>query len=355
MAAFSSLVPLNKDTLGIVADYLEPTRDPLWQLASCGGVDPEFQTAAREAVSRLWKRAFPQDAQGARNASEYPLIQAWIKTKGLPTAETVELLYQKIRTDSERLGDYAEEHLDAVDTQYGRDNLGPAYFQALEKALQSLNDWNIVRIWPHLQSAILAEDLNYVIPDLVTVQETKDWLAHVDQARVLGAIRRLDLSGLKLTKIPDEFFKLPLTALRSLQLEDNFLRSLPEEGFLQNCPNLRVLSLDNNELTSLPVIQNFAHLRRLSLDNNQLKTLPDHFLQGCPQLRCVRLKYNLLDSLPNFFLQNCPHIEEVDLDFNNLSILPNGFLQNSNPLLAKKAWPQKDGFVVSVESDCAIL
>ena len=104
----------------------------------------------------------------------------------------------------------------------------------------------------------------------------------------LDVITRLDLSGKKLTQLPDDFGDLS---------------------------NLVVLNLANNQITSLP--ESFAKLKKLSnldLRRNRLEVLPT--LLSALSLRSLNVSYNRLHDAKA--LKECLHVRVVDLSGNVL-------------------------------------
>ena len=69
----------------------------------------------------------------------------------------------------------------------------------------------------------------------------------IEEARREGA-RKLDLSDLKLTKLPESIES--LTQLQRLNLHNNQLKKLPEA--IASLTQLQGLELSNNQLTKLP-------------------------------------------------------------------------------------------------------
>ena len=113
--------------------------------------------------------------------------------------------------------------------------------------------------------------------------------------------RRLDLSGLNLTKLP------PLPSnLTVLRCDSNQLTSLP------TLPStLKVLHCHQNQLTSLPKLPSLTYL---SCSHNPLSNLPP-LPSSLKQLVCMR---NYLTSLPPL-----PHaLLELSFDYNYITHLP---------------------------------
>ena len=86
--------------------------------------------------------------------------------------------------------------------------------------------------------------------------------------------KELDLSSLKLTRIPPQLKN--LKNLTILTLSDNNLKSLP--AFFGELSNLIILNLDGNKLSSLPTELKLTRLWQLNLSDNPLP-LPLEILQ----------------------------------------------------------------------------
>ncbi len=126
----------------------------------------------------------------------------------------------------------------------------------------------------------------------------------------------LDLSGNKLSELPDDFGR--FKKLRILFLSDNAFTEIPK--VLSECPaltmigfktnqitkwsenvmpdTLRWLILTDNQISQIPdSIGNLKKLRKLMLAGNHIRTLPDS-MHKCKNLELIRLSANRLKSLP---------------------------------------------------------
>ncbi len=134
-------------------------------------------------------------------------------------------------------------------------------------------------------------------------------------------LEALDLSGNRLTDLPDDFAK--LTRLRRLFCSHNPFRVLP--GVLGQCPQLsqigfrgcglrelplealpptvRWLTLTDNALQDLPPrLGERTSLQKLMLAGNRLRALPES-LAGAPRLELLRVAANDLEALPSWLAE----------------------------------------------------
>jgi Leucine-rich repeat (LRR) protein len=129
--------------------------------------------------------------------------------------------------------------------------------------------------------------------------------------RISNAVetKKLDLSGLGITTIPEQVFE--LSDLRSLSLKSNLLTELPRE--ICKLSNLRLLNLRSNRLQSLPSeIGNLTQLVQLNLSKNRFDKFP--------------LEILTLTALQNLYLNRCP-IHELPEEISNLINLKTLYLQ----------------------------
>eukprot|EP00099_Drosophila_melanogaster_P007684 NP_001260355.1 Leucine-rich repeat 47, isoform B [Drosophila melanogaster] len=115
----------------------------------------------------------------------------------------------------------------------------------------------------------------------------------------LRNLTKLDVSGNKLTKIPSELGRLPLT---SLHLGNNLLGTQNDWCWLRGtklCQSLGELDLSGNGLTYFPPpLVKFESLVSLNLNNNLLSRLP-FAIRRMKALRKLYVCSNELESLPS--------------------------------------------------------
>ncbi|NHJ46912.1 MAG: hypothetical protein FK733_03910 [Asgard group archaeon] len=125
-----------------------------------------------------------------------------------------------------------------------------------------------------------------------------------------GIITSLNLSNLKLSKIPDIIFS--LKELIVLELSQNNLTEFPEK--IQNLDKLTILNLANNRINYVPSwINCLTLLKVLKLNNNQIYSLPKT-IGSMTLLRKLYLQSNQLHLLP-FEIIDLKLLEEIHLDF----------------------------------------
>jgi len=110
---------------------------------------------------------------------------------------------------------------------------------------------------------------NYIELPILTFTFNEDTFVYKDYIFLFN-IKRLNLSGNKLTKLPKEIVN--LTQLKTLDLTSNKLTKLPKE--IGNLIQLQELNLSRNQLTELPrEIGNLTQLQHLNLSSNKLEEL----------------------------------------------------------------------------------
>jgi len=138
----------------------------------------------------------------------------------------------------------------------------------------------------------------------------------IEWERRVGS-RLLDLSGLKLTSVPEAVWQ--LATLRELNLSGNRLTSVPET--LGQLTALQRLDLFSNQLTCVPeTLGQLTALRELDLSNNQLASVPESLGQ-LTALQTLWLHNNQLASVPES-LGQLTALQVLRLDSNQLTSVP---------------------------------
>lgn len=112
---------------------------------------------------------------------------------------------------------------------------------------------------------------------------------------VNNGVTTLDLSGQRLTKIPDQVFN--EKNLEELNISDNEITGAIQSQ-IGNLKNLKVLNASNNQMTGVPAeIGQLQNLLTLNLSNNQLTGLPNELgnLKNLKTLNISGNNYSTLD------------------------------------------------------------
>jgi hypothetical protein len=127
----------------------------------------------------------------------------------------------------------------------------------------------------------------------------------------------VDLSGLKLTKLPESLTS--LVEIESLNLSFNNLSEIPE--WLNTLTKLKKIDLHHNKLSNLPIwLSNLHESESLNLSNNLFTSLPP-WLGNLEKLQWLTLSNNQIESLPET-IQYLSTLVGIDLSYNNLKFLP---------------------------------
>ncbi len=140
-------------------------------------------------------------------------------------------------------------------------------------------------------------------------------LVLIEQAAAEGR-KTLDLSGKKLTKIPEAIAK--LTNLTQLYLSSNQITEIPEA--IANLTNLTQLYLSYNQITEIPeAIAKLTNLTQLVLFKNQITQIPEA-IESLPKLEKLDLRGNPLPISPEI-LGSFDRVGSVKDIFNYLQLL----------------------------------
>lgn len=157
------------------------------------------------------------------------------------------------------------------------------------------------------------------------VKIKKEVIASTSYQKALNRIKlekskrtgKLDLSNLKLKRIPKELFD--LVHLEILDLSSNKISTLPSG--VRNFKNLKQLILSNNPIKKLPVsIGLFNQLTEIELDKGKLKDFPEALLK-IQSLEKISLRNNEIDFLPPEIIQ-LEKLESINLWGNQVVNIP---------------------------------
>ena len=130
----------------------------------------------------------------------------------------------------------------------------------------------------------------------------------------------LDLSGNKLSEVPNDIIK--LTKLKILFLSDNNFTVFPE--VLGRCSQLEMIGFKNNQILTMSEHALPINTRWLILTNNKLSSLPAS-IGKCYRMQKLMLAGNQLKSLP-LELSNCKNLGLLRISANKLTWLPDWLL-----------------------------
>ena len=130
------------------------------------------------------------------------------------------------------------------------------------------------------------------------------------------SLESLDLSGNRLSCLPDDFYR--FKKLRILFLSDNDFQRFPT--VLAQCPELSMVGFKANRITDVPEDALPAKIRWLILTDNRIEKLPSS-IGGNVQLQKVMLAGNRLRALPKE-MASCVNIELLRISANQIEVLP---------------------------------
>ncbi len=126
----------------------------------------------------------------------------------------------------------------------------------------------------------------------------------------------LDLSGNKLSELPNDFGR--LKKLRILFLSGNKFTEIPQ--VLAECPDLTMIGFKSNQITLWPEDAMPAKVRWLILTDNRIEKLPDS-IGKLKYLQKLMLAGNQISTLPEM-MRHCKNLELIRLSANHLEKLP---------------------------------
>ena len=126
----------------------------------------------------------------------------------------------------------------------------------------------------------------------------------------------LDLSGNRLSELPDDFGR--LKKLRILFLSNNNFTEIP--SILSECPELTMIGFKSNKISLFPENCLPPDIRWLILTDNRIEKLPDS-IGKYGKLQKVMLAGNRVKSLPDSMAE-CKSLELLRISANDLQFLP---------------------------------
>ncbi|NQX38417.1 Leucine rich repeat-containing protein [Pedobacter steynii] len=147
----------------------------------------------------------------------------------------------------------------------------------------------------------------------------------IEHFKASSKLRALNLSKLKLEKLPPQLFD--IENIRDLFLSSNYLKDLPEE--IAKLHSLRILNIQNNQFSTFPeVLLKMDKLTILNLSKNNIDEIPDDIAR-LSELKQLSLRANKIKAIPETIgkMVNLQHLELAD---NELKELPReiGYLGN---------------------------
>jgi hypothetical protein len=150
-------------------------------------------------------------------------------------------------------------------------------------------------------------------------------LSNIDLLKGLSdKIKELDLSGNKITEIPEGFFD-NMTNLEYVDLNSNHIKALPENTF-KNTKKLNWINIRANNLTEIKkdTLSGLDKLVYLELDNNSITSVEAGALDGDTSLKQLSISGNELNALPDHLLDDAGDtINFIELSNNEFVKLPN--------------------------------
>lgn len=137
----------------------------------------------------------------------------------------------------------------------------------------------------------------------------------------------LDLSGNKLTSLPNDFWR--LKKLKIAFFSDNLFKAFP--AVLSDCEQLEMIGFKSNQIEIVPENSLPKNTRWLILTNNKIKKLPAS-IGNCLLLQKVALAGNQLQELPDE-MANCKNLELLRISANRLTEIPDWLM-----FMPKLAW-----------------
>ncbi|CAM9522199.1 unnamed protein product, partial [Scytosiphon promiscuus] len=180
----------------------------------------------------------------------------------------------------------------------------------------------VLRRMCRLPGAVLRSGLVYSRVTALSLprQGLEDGDVPTSVRRLAGPLRKVDLSGNRLTIVPQGVLQLG-AGLEDLNLGNNEIAEMPPE--IERLSGLLFFNMAGNRLTSVPAeIGRLSALKRLGLKSNALARLPSS-LGDLSHLVELYLTGNVLEALPDEIVK-LRRLKKLQLSFNKLRSLPQG-------------------------------
>ena len=181
----------------------------------------------------------------------------------------------------------------------------------------------------------------------------EDEHVNVGKLNTSGKLMHLDLTGNKLTSIPDlngKFFPYlnhldvgnndiayitngqlrNMTSLTVLILRENPLEVIENEAFME-CWQVTDLNMDFTRIKRLPDMSNMAGLTDLHIVHSNLEYFPDDFCVSNKHLLIIEATANEIQRFTNF--SGCRNLVSLALDYNEITEIPHGVLSGLTKLV----------------------
>ncbi|CAN6982142.1 unnamed protein product [Brassica oleracea var. botrytis] len=213
-----------------------------------------------------------------------------------------------------------------------------------EKLLSEAEE-RLVRIYEFAEKKAKVEEGEGSVEEV----EVNEEVVGILQEALANPVERVDLSGRKLSLLPEAFGR--IHGLLVLNLSNNQLQAIPDSiaglhglaeldvsgNLLETLPdsvgllsNLKILNVSTNKLTSLPdSICRCGSLVVLDVSFNRLTYLPTNIGFELVNLEKLMIQYNKIRSLPSS-IGEMRSLTYLDAHFNELHGLPDSFVLLTN-------------------------
>ncbi|RAH01485.1 MULTISPECIES: NEL-type E3 ubiquitin ligase domain-containing protein [unclassified Pseudomonas] len=191
------------------------------------------------------------------------------------------------------------------------------WYQVHEALTRTLNGWLFRRPMGFSDRLLTLEDRK-----VAAMRIRNAWAEYTARGYSLDQGEELDLQGLQTGDLPA--LAVPFPHVRRLNLTGVKLTAEGSNSFLTAFPQLRHLILSGNPLTALPeAVQHMSELEKLVLASNAFTHMPALPVQLSERLLWLDLSHN---SLQVFDARAFSRLQTLDLSYNSLSSWPEGVL-----------------------------